>query len=104
MAGDAVAEVDAPGQAVGDAEVSSGRPANRQPQRPTAMPSASGPTQIAPVEPVMPRAPFVELDRDDRPGERAGDAVRGMRHRLIAVFNEPNAQAPTIAPTASATN
>ena len=43
---------------------------------------------------------LVELDRDDAAGKRAGDAVRGMRHRAQAVFHEPNAQAPPIAPAA----
>jgi hypothetical protein len=32
----------------------------------------------------MPRRILVELDRNDRPGEPAGDAVRRMRHRRQA--------------------
>src|ERR1043165_4588539 len=80
VAADAVAEIDAPGErggrAVGlvrQAGEKAADAADRDAERERADPDQSGRTPDAARQ-------LVELDRDDAAGERAGDAVRGMRH------------------------
>ena len=68
----------AQGSDVGVPKVSSGSPANRQPSRPTAMPSAIGPTQIRPVETADAAQALIDFDPEYPAGERSGDAVRRM--------------------------
>ena len=63
------------------------------------MPSASGPTQIAPVEPPMPRV-ALEISTATLPPASAPARLCDGRARPLP--SVPNSQAPTTTPTASA--